>query len=248
MKLVAPFRPFVPENPHHQALADFDWIDAIRMLSQSAELACGVPVHVVTDVDTELPLLCLKYRTEHRRLMLWTLEACLRYLESDDFDQDTVMLDCDQLIYRDLRPFFAKSCDVTFLIRPTMKHAESWKKLLNGVQFWSVKGKRRLVDLYRHVLTVAEQLPENELQWGGDTSAIRNVIEPMAVGIQTRAGARVNMIDYSTVLEALSEDQIKFLKQGLAPRPTRAVLDFRYTRKRYMRQVFEMTIAKAVPA
>lgn len=250
MKLVAPFRPFPKESVYHQALADFDWIDAIRMLSRSAEVSCGVPVHIITDVDTDLDLdvPILKYRTEHRRLMLWTLEACLRYLESDDFVQDTVMLDCDQLILKDLRPWFGQLCDLTVLMRTTPKHQHAWNKLLNGVQFWSVRGKKRLIALYRHVLAVAEQLPDADLQWGGDTIALRNVLEPMAPGFSLRSGVRVRMVDYQDVLEALSEDQIRGMAHGIAPKPTRAVFDFRYGRKLHMRQAYEMTVGKAVAA
>lgn len=248
IRLVAPFLPLPPDHHHHEELADFDWMDAIRMLSHSAEVSCGAPVQVLTDAQTDLPVPCLRYETQHRRLMLWTLEACVKYLESDDFDRDTVMLDCDQLIYQDLRPFFSNNVDLKLLVRPTYKHRDTWKKLLNGVQFWSVRAKSTLVPFYREALARAERLRDDLICWGADTVALLELIEPVSIGLHTRHGVRVELMEYSRVLEALSEEAIHGIQKGIAPRPLRAVCDFRYRRKRYMRQAYEMTIAKAVPA
>lgn len=248
LRLVAPFLPLPAESVHHQALPDFDWMAAIRMLSHSGEVSCGVPVQVITDVSADLPVACLKYRTTHRRLMLWTLEACLRYLESDDFDRNTVMLDCDQLVYQDLSRFFSANVDLGLLVRPTFKHRDTWKKLLNGVQFWSVRGKKRLVNFYREALFRAEDMSDNLIVWGADTAAIRDLIEPVELGLHTRAHVRVHMMDYNLVLQALSEEQIDALKDGIAPLFTRAICDLRYRRKRSMKQVYDLTIGSAVPA
>lgn len=248
IRLVAPFFTLPAENHHHQELADFDWIDAIRMLSHSAELACGVPVEVITDASEPMPLRCIKFQTHHRRLMLWQLEACVRYLQSDYFDRDTVMLDCDQLVYQDLSKFFAANVDLGLLVRPTLKHKDTWKKVLNGVQFWNLRAKKRLAQFYREALARAEQLRPELLIWGADTAALVEMIEPVTVGLAMRHGVRVEMIDYQRVLEALSEDQIAGMRKGIAPRPIRAVMDFRYSRKLNMRQAYEMTIGKAVAA
>ena len=92
--------------------------------------------------------------------MLWTLEVCLAYLSSTDFNRDTVMLDCDQLVFKDLRPFFAPGADLGLLVRPTPKHRDSWKQLLNGVQFWPLRGKARLIPFYEEALARAARLPE----------------------------------------------------------------------------------------
>jgi hypothetical protein len=248
LRLVAPFLPVKVENHHHQEMSDFDWMDAIRMLSRSAELSCGVPVQTITDVDTDLPVPTLKYPTRHRRLMLWTLEAIVRYVESSDFDRDTVVLDCDQLIHQDLRQFFSSNVDLGLLVRATPKHAHTWKKVLNGVQFLSVRGKKRMGQFYREALTRAEQMNDGLVAWGADTAAIRDMVEPVSLGVHTRCGARVSLIEYSRVLEALSEDAIQGILRGEAPRLSRAVTDFRFRRKRYMRQVYEMSVLKAVPA
>lgn len=247
IRLVAPFLPLPLENAHHKDLSDFDWVEAIRMLSDSGERACGVPVQVLTDEGAQLPLAMLRYPTTHRRLMLWVLEVCVRYLESDDFDRDTVALDCDQLIYGDLSRFFSPNIDLGILIRPTHQDKDTWKKVLNGVQFWAVRGKKRLVAFYRDALARAERMHEDMVTWGADTQAIRELVEPVSLGVHMRGGARVQMIDYARVLAALSQEQIEGLQRGVAPRPHRAVLDFRYRRKVWMRQTFDMTIGKAVP-
>jgi len=243
VRIVAPFRPFPPENELHQELSDFDWNEAIRMLFHSVAIACRCEAHVITDVDTHLPLPALKYATTHRRLMLWNIEVCLRYLESDDFDQDTVMLDADQLVYHDLSKFFIPGVDLAVLVRPTLKHRDSWKKVLNGVQFWSYRGKARLVHFYRQALEIAEALPEDLQRWGGDTQALRQLLEPIELGtLQQRAGLTVQMLDYAQVLEALCETQIKWLGEGRMPISSRAVLDFRWRRKTFMKRVYEATV------
>lgn len=249
IRLVAPFRPFMPENVLHQEIADFDWIEAIRMLSLSAEAACGVPVQVITDHDTTLPLQTLHYATTERRLMLWNLEVCLRYLESSDFDRDTVMLDSDQLIFEDLAPFFTYGVDLGLLVRPTMKHKDSWQKVLNGVQFWSVRAQSRLVAFYAEALRLAKAMPEDLQVWGADSEALRQLVEPFDLDLLIqRAGLTVQLIDYTRVLQALSETQIRHLHAGRWNRPTRAVLDFRWTRKQHMRPVFEASFPTLVEA
>lgn len=245
IRIVAPFRPFPPESDLHKGLADFDWIDAIRMMRHSAELACHCPVHVITDVDTDLPVPTLKYHTTHRRLMLWYIEVAIRYMESPDFDRDTVMVDSDQLIYRNLAPWFTPGVDLGVLIRPTPKHTVMGQPVLNGVQFLAVKGRDRLLAFYRQMLDLAQTLPEESLVWGADTEALRLMLEPLELGLHDRAGARVHMIDFSSVLEAMSTQQIQWLSEGRMPRPSRSVLDFRFKRKPLMRPVYEATIQHA---
>jgi hypothetical protein len=139
LRIVAPFRPFPPESDLHKQMPDFDWIDAIRLLQASVEQSCpSATFHVITDADTDLPLPTLQYVTTRRRLMLWTLEACLRYLASDDFDRDTVMLDCDQLVYGDLSHLVSANVDLMVCIRPVEKQRKNptAMPILNGVQVW----------------------------------------------------------------------------------------------------------------
>lgn len=249
IRLVAPFRPFRPESELHQSLADFDWIEAIQLLGQSAKLSSHVDLQVITDVDTDLPVPMLQYRTRHRRLMLWTLEACAAYLESRDFDRRTVMLDCDQLLFRDLSAWFAQMphADLGVLVRPTAKHLEpGGMPLLNGVQFWHpIRGRKALTAFYRDALAIAEGLPESQKQWGADQEALRQLLEPIELGLHERHGLRVMMFDAELVLEALSGEHMDALEQGSMPWPLRSVLDFRWTRKRYMRPVFDQTWARA---
>lgn len=252
VRLVAPFRPFPPESALHHEMASFDWLEALRMLIHSASLAHrGRPVHALTDVDTDLPVPALKYETNHRRLMLWTLEVCLAYLRSDDFDRDTIMLDVDQLIYGDLSGFFGESkADIGLLVRSASKHArtEQGQPLLNGVQFWRYKSRKRLVHFFRDALNIAQRLPEDRVVWGADTDAVRQLIEPIDEGTVRRGPFRVNMIDASDVLETFSSSQADRLAAGNPQWPTRPVLDFRFTRKPFMPLVYRATIgAGAVP-
>jgi hypothetical protein len=191
------------------------------MLSHSAEIACGVPVQVITDTSADLSLPALRYETTHRRLMLWVLEACVKYLESDDFDRDTVCLDCDQLIFSDLSRFFAPRMDLGILLRPMMARRDTWKKVINGVQFWAVRAKSKLAAFYRAALARAEQMSGELQAWGADTQALRELLEPItAVGLVERMGLRVHLISDTRVSFPLTETQIEGLQAGIAPQFT----------------------------
>ena len=247
IRVVAPFRPFPPEAPHHQELAAFDWMDAIEMLSRSVQLSCGVPVQILTDADTELPCATLQYATTQRRLMLWSLEVSACYLESDDFDRDTISLDCDQLVYQNLARWFSTGAGLGLLYRthPPKGDAASFP-ILNGVQWWALRAKSALAAFYRRALEVAETLPEEQIVWGADTTALVRLLEPLEVGIIYRAGLTVHLIDSSEVIRALSTVDIRHLESGRWFMPLPAVLDFRNLRKPYMRPVFDATIGAAM--
>lgn len=247
IRLVAPFRPLPLEGGVHLYIDEqhFDWMDAIRMLVATATRACGCPVHVITDVDTtDLPAPLLQYRTTHRRLMLWTIEACLRYLESDDFDRDTVMLDVDQLIYADLAPFMPRRADLGVLIRTHIKHSgtDQGNPFLNGVQFWPRRSRVALIEFYRQALAAAEGLPEHEIVWGGDTLVLWRLLAPLTLGVHDRAGLRVEMIESEIVLESFSRRRLARLQETPSTwRPSRAVVDFRGRRKLLMTSCYEAT-------
>lgn len=244
IRVVAPFRPFPAEAEIHRVLEreGFDWNAALKMLVKSAEISCGCEVHILTDVDTDLDVPMLRYPTESRRLMVWSVEICLKYLESHDFNRNTVMLDCDQLIYGNLRKWFKKTppVDLGVLVRPHGKHIEQGgEPLLNGVQFWHRGGRSRLVDLYRRCLEVAKSLPEHRIEWGGDTDALRLLIEPIELGIVERSGVTVQMWPAEDILESWSSTHLAMLESGKVPQVDHAVLDFRALRKRYMAPMFQ---------
>lgn len=238
IRVVVPFLPLPAESDLHRSLPSFDWILALRQVVYSAEKSCNVPVHAITDLACDLPVLMLRFATVERRLMLWTLEACAAYLESDAFDRDTVMLDVDQLIFKDLRTVFPDA-DLGLLMRHTVKHVDGGEPLLNGVQFWSVRAKERLGPFYRSVLEHARTLPEDMLTWGADTVALRERVSPMAIGRSERAGLSVQFIDSLTVLEPWSNEHIAHLNStGRLLGPSRPVVDFRWRRKLHMPRVF----------
>lgn len=247
IRIVIPFRPFEPESDLHKSLADFDWIAALRHVIHSARESCQCDVHVLTDIDTDLgDLPALKYATTQRRLMLWTLDVCARYLESRDCDRDTIMLDVDQLIFDDLALVFDRKADLGVLVRVDEKHAavEGGQPLLNGVQFWRGKAKKRLAQFYRKALDRALALPESRIVWGADSDAVRALVEPIALGVHMRGAVRVQMLEASSVLEAFTDVHQDALNAGTAPRPSRPVLDFRWKRKPAMPHVFDAAFVK----
>lgn len=249
IRIVLPYRPFPPESDWHRESQAFDWIAAIRMLMHSVDVACRCPIHVITDVDTALPVPSLQYVTLERRLMLWYLEIAAAYLASEDFDRDTVMLDSDQLIYQDLAPQFQDGIDLTILIRTGIPR-DGTKNLpiLNGVQFWAQAGRDRLVGFYRRALAIAAAQPEDRIVWGADTDALCDLLEPLTVGVHERAGLRVRMIESSDLLETMSSMRRRMMDDGRWLGSARAVLDFRGRRKSFMRDVYERTLPARVVA
>lgn len=241
LRVVTPFRPFPPESDEHLALGAFDWIDAIRMLSASVKVSCECETRVITDHDTELPVRAFHYETLERRLMLWILEVALCYLDSTDFDRDTVMVCPDMLVYRDLRPWFAG--DIGIVIRP-----DHVRPILNSVQWWPRARKMELISFYQRILKIARDLPEDFQRWGADSEPFRLVCEPLRPGLRRRKHWIVNMIDHHEVMEALSAESIEALKDGESVSPRRTVVDFRYLRKLHMRAFFNATIGSQVKA
>ncbi|MEO8678158.1 MAG: hypothetical protein ABI665_03875 [Vicinamibacterales bacterium] len=246
IRIVAPFFPLPAEHEHHKALSDFDWITAIRMLFDSARRACGAcPIHVITDVSADLPLPTLRYETQHRRLMLWYLEAAVCYLASDDFDRDTVMLDSDQLIYGDLSKWFEPDVDLGILARDLPPKDPTGFRILNGVQFWSHRGKARLAAFYRQALALAQTFSEDTIAWGADTRVLEQLLEPLDVGATVdRAGVRVHMIPAEDVLERVTKRQLHQMRAGGRIELTRDVSCFRNMRKLHMKDFYRATLGE----
>lgn len=240
MRIVSPFKPFPPESDLHKGLSDFDWHGALRMMAHSARQFCHAHVSTVTDLTSDVPGEALRFQTSENRLMLWTLEAQAAFLGSKWFDRNTVLVDADQLICADLTRYFVAGADLVVLIRSKVKNAdEGWQTLLNGMQWWNVRGRDRLAGFYQQALALAKTLPEASLQWGADTEAVRLLLEPLELGMQLRQGLQVCMLESTTVLETFSDSHRLRLAEGRLKWPMRPVLDFRFTRKPYMRPAFE---------
>jgi len=251
IRLVAPFFRLPAEYAHHKALVDFDWMDAIRMLFDSARRSCGpVPMQVITDVTAgDMPMPTLRYVTHHRRLMLWYLEAACCYLESDDFDRDTVMLDSDQLIYGDLAKWFTPEMELGILARELPPKDPNGYRILNGVQFWAHRGKTTLAAFYRAALALAQTLPEETIAWGADTVVLERLLDPLQIGWTVhRAGLRVRFIESKDVLERVTKRQLYQMRAGGPVQVTRDVSCFRNMRKLHMRDFYRATIGSLVPA
>lgn len=246
IQVVSPYRPFPAESVEHQALGAFDWEDALRMLADSVTQSCSCPTYAITDVDTTLDVPSFKFRTRERRLMLWILEVSLKYLESAKFDRDTVMISPDMLVLGDIRPWFTS--DLGILVRPDAKFQQSRHEILNQAQWWRRSAKRPLAAFYRRALAMARDLPEPLLTWGADTEPIRQLVEPLTPGVVERHGLSVALIDASQPMESLSGVNINRLQYGKPLRLDRPILDFRYTRKRHMRAVYDALFPGEVPA
>lgn len=252
IRIVAPFKWFPPEGGTHQLLEreGFDWPAAMAMMIDTAKQHNhDCPVHIITDTETTLPVPTLHYSTSSNRLMVWSIEVCLAFLRSPEFDRHTVMLDIDQLIFGDLSKWFTKrpQVDLGVLVRPHGKHIQpGGEPLLNGVQFWHRNGRKRLVSFYERCLEVVQQLPEYRIAWGGDTDALRAMIEPIKIGIHERAGASVQMWPAEDVLESWSSMHTSLLAGGTVPPVGRGVLDFRALRKRHMSAMYQATRAVSV--
>ena len=243
MKVVSPYRPFEPESLSHQRLGPFDWEGALRMLGASVDRACHAKTFALTDHDTVLPVPAHQYRTEHRRLMLWILEVSLRYLESSDFDQDTVMISPDILVYGDLRPFFR--ADLGIIVRVAEKYQH--KPLLNGVQFWRHGAAEGLADLYRKALALAGGLAEGYIRWGADTLPLVKLLHPIGLGGFKCGGLSVYGIRRINIMDELSDSDIIRLDRGWnVPWPVCPIVDFKYLKKRHMAAYFDATIGVRV--
>lgn len=245
MRIVSPYRPFAPESVEHQNVGPFDWVAALHMLQASANRVSAGEVRAITDVDTDLPFPALQYETAQRRLMPWILEIALRYLESDDFDQDTVLLSPDLLVFGPLEAHFV--ADLGVVVRPEPKFEA--RPILNCAQWWRHDAKNRLVAFYRAALDLALAMPDRMLAWGADTAPLVDLLAPVTVGLSRRAGLSVNGIHDRLVLTSLTAAQEAALDDGqpVAP-PLTPLLDFRYRRKQRMTAFFAATIGAEVPA
>lgn len=244
MRVVSAYRPFAPESGAHKELGPFDWVGALRMLAASVRRSCHCDTVALTDPRTPLPLPAFRYETESTRLMLWILEVSLRYLESADFDRDTVFVSPDTLVLGDLRPFFAG--DLTLLVRSAPKYQN--RPILNAVQWWPLESRDRLINFYRQALALAQDLPDNCIRWGADSESLRRMIAPLEIGIHHRAGLRVSMREAISVLYSVTGSTRTALAAGHAPALNYPVIDFKGLRKRDMRAYFQAVMPEAVLA
>lgn len=237
MRVVTAYRPFPAESREHQELGPFDWVGAIEMLRVSVQQSCDCETVAITDLDTVLPGPTFHYRTHERRLMLWILDVSLRYLQGAEFDRDTVFCSPDQLVFQDLSRWFAGECG--FVIRPMHKE----RPILNALQWWPLKGREKLIVLYEQALQRAHQLPEAIKTWGADSVPFERLLKPLRVGMaEKKSGILANLIDSRQVMVPLTSDVIDALEKGQQIHPRGAVVDFRYTRKKFMRAYFDATI------
>lgn len=244
MRVVSPFRPFPAESDPHRALGPFDWVEALRMLRASVLQACDCETVALTDVDTVLPVPAFAYETAERRLMLWILEVSRAYLASDQFDQDTVMVSPDMLVFQPLAPYFR--ADLGILVR-TGKFSDT-RPVLNSVQWWAHAAKPQLVAWYDEALAFAKRLPLDVITWGADTEPFVHLLAPLERDtVSQRGDLSVAFLPCEGIVEPLMTSNVEALRLGLpVPLPAAAVVDFRYNRKRYMADYFSATVGATV--
>lgn len=232
LRVVSPYRPFAPESSAHRLLGPFDWVGALRMLQASVERH-GYDFAAITDTTTALSVPSIALPTTATRLMLWILDVSVRYLESEAFDRDSVMVSPDSLVMGDLRPYFAG--DLSILVRTHRKYTN--RPILNGAQWWPVRSKDKLIGFYRETLAIAQQLPENLITWGADSESLRMMLEPVAVGVHHRHGLQVSMLEARSVMVPSPHSR----------RPVSApIIDFKYLRKQSMATYFDAVMPSMV--
>ncbi len=230
MRIVSPYQPF-PVARHSQE--GFDWIRALQMLRASARQAGGWDVVALTEQGTRLPGPVHAYATGETRLMLWILGVSLAYLRSAEFDQDTVLLSPDTLVVGDLQPGFEG--DLTVLVRPLPRYAD--RPVLNAAQWWPVHAKSPLIAFYEQALAIARTLPRNLIEWGADCEALRQLLTPITLGLQLRAGLTVSLQPATAWLRCVNPVTLRAFEQKPGPWPT-PIVDFKYHGKALMPRVF----------
>jgi hypothetical protein len=236
--VVAPYRPFHTGRAEHEG---FDWLAAARLLARSVDRTCQCPTYVLTDVDTDLPVPTIQVVTRERQLQLWILDVALRYLESSQFTDDTVMVSPDSLVLANLAGYFEG--DFGVIIRPGHpKHP-----MLNSVQWWPRASRDRLIAIYQQALAVGRTLPARIIKWGADTLPFEQLLAPLVPGLHRRQGLHVRMWPAPPILRSVSTFDLVRLTQG-HPLKWRnaAIADFRYKRKPLMKPFFRHVVERGV--
>jgi hypothetical protein len=221
------------ESHAHQQLGPFDWPAAVETLRASVTRACRCETVVLTESGWVGGGPVYAYATREPSLMIWILEVTLRYLKSDAFDRDTVMVSPDMLVLGDLRPWF--TADLGLVARPGQKYID--KPLLNGLQWWAHRAKASLVRFYERAREMATRLSVESKVWGADTEALLDLVRPIGLGTVDRSGLNLRFIDQAEVIHECSSHDVDALAAGLVPpRHRQPVVDFKYLRKRYLAQ------------
>ena len=233
MKVISPFHKIVPYKEHHVELVGrFDWLDALRMLRKSAQMRSSCDTFVITD-DADFPLPHYRYRTEETYLMLWVLEVCLRYMESEDFDQDTVFVSPDSLVMGNLDIF--GGFDIAVSARPSKLS----NRLMNGLQWWPLASRDKLLAMQRRALDIARGLPENDKLWGADTIPLLELLGPIEEGLHQNGELVVRVFPHPT-LQTVNAVTMRKLEAGRRINPHNSLVhDFKYWNKVYMVPYFQ---------
>lgn len=232
------------QTVEHANVGPFDWVDALRMLRASGQ-RIGLETFAITTADSYLDVPAYVYPTTTDQLTVWIVEACLRYLESDDFDQNTAMLSPDMLVFKD--PFRWLTADLVMASRLDPKYVDAGRPLLFGAQLWAYKAKARLITLYRRVLDVARETAAAKGMWGADIAPFLSLLAPLKGCKTRRSGVSVTLVPYGgDWLASIGSAEIAQLECRETPSwPRSAVVDFKYKRKQFQRAYFDALLGVA---
>ena len=238
MKIVAPYRPMVSYTSLHIECArhGFDWIESLKMLRASGLARAGIETYAISDV--ELPVPHYRYPSKEQSLMIWMLEVSLSYLESEDFDQDTVLLGADSIV---LKPFdMFGGFDIAITSRLPKFFANP---LMNGWQLWPIASKVGLIRLFRMALDIAHGLPDEEKAWGADTKPLIMLLGPIKPGDFIRSGMRVRIFP-PPMLMTLTISLMNKMRVGKKVAAGATTVDFKALAKLHMREYYEREFGK----
>lgn len=119
-----------------------------------------------SDCDIHMPFV------QDMPLMNWILAAQKHYIDSPEFDCNTVLFSPDALINRPLEEVFSQDFDAAFTIRDNKKYP-----INNGVIFIKPDNKRGLTRFWQSCLDICALYPPEIQGWYGDQKALWDACE-----------------------------------------------------------------------
>lgn len=124
--------------------------------------------------------------SEEEYLMNWILAAQLQFIESDFFNQDSVLFSPDALIVRPLEQIFEQDFDIGFTVRDNPR----WP-INNGVIFLKPQNKEKIADYWKFAISVCKSYPVETQKWYGDQQSVHEVY---AQGSHEQIGLNVKLL------------------------------------------------------
>lgn len=217
-----------------------DYHDYIKLAFESAKKFGYETVLVTSGAEFENNAdHVIRLKDEEPFLMNWILQAQKAYLQSDLFNEDSVLFSPDALIRKDLTPIFEKEFDVAFTERAARKYP-----INNGVIYLKPKNKNRLIQLWDEFIYRCDQYDFDQKHWFGDQKAIIDTFEhygnqPFSLKVLKLPCELYNASILNNNLEAQEADPLLIEKSF--------ILHFKGARKDLMKQYIEPQKKVEVP-